>query len=367
MTNRGALLVVAAVVLAAALYFGRDFFVPLTLGMTLAALLAPAVGWLRRRHLPYPAGAAVTVLASLAMIVAAAFALEPPLRGLAAELPRGVSAARAQIERLRMPLARIGIRLQLPTGLSAPRPADSTKLRTPSAAPPGAPAPPGGLPPTPGGAASAVLSTAGRVFGLTTQLVGELVEVLLLAFFLLATGSGWRAKLERAASSEETRRTVTTTVAEIREAIARYVVVTAMINVGQGIVVAVTMWALDLPSPALWGVLTFFFEFVPYLGGLVMVVLLLLVGLASGAGFLHALLGPMAYLVISTIQNNLVSPAAYGRGLRLNPAAILVAVMFWWSLWGITGAFLAVPILAAIHILTTHVKSMRPLGVFLEE
>jgi predicted PurR-regulated permease PerM len=361
------MLVVAGVVGSAALYYGRAFFVPLTLGVVLAALLSPAVGWLRQWHLPYPVGAAITVLSSLAAIVVIGIAIEPPLRGLAAEVPRAISAARVRLERLREPLARVGIRLQLPSAATAPPPGDSTTRLAPSAVPPDTAQRPGDAGTPSGGAPTALLTAASRVFGVTTSLVSELVEVLLLAFFLLAAGAGWREKLERATSSEQTRRTVTMTVVETRDAITRYVLVTALINLGQGIVVALTMWALGLPSPALWGMLTFIFEFIPYVGGLVMVVLLLLVGLASGESLLRALMGPIAYLVISTIQNNLVSPAAYGRGLRLSPAAILVAVMFWWFLWGITGAFLAVPILAAVHTLATHVKSLHPVGVLLEE
>ena len=153
----------------------------------------------------------------------------------------------------------------------------------------------------------------------------------------------------------------------MRAVVARYVGVTVGINIGQGLVVGLTMWALGLPSPALWGVLTAVFELVPYLGGFVMVALLTLAGLASGGSVGHALLAPAAYLLISTLQNNLVSPTLYGRGLSLNPAAILVSVMFWYALWGVAGALLAVPILAAARVLSTHVDALRPMGVFLEE
>jgi predicted PurR-regulated permease PerM len=205
------------------------------------------------------------------------------------------------------------------------------------------------------------------VFGVTTELVSELVEVLLLAFFLLAAGSQWREKLGEAVRSPENRRTTVQVVEEMRAVVGRYVIVTALINVGQAVLVALVIWMLGLPSPLLWGMLTFVAEFVPYLGGLVMIGLLLLSGLASGVGLLQTLLAPIAYLVITTLQNNLVSPVAYGRGLRLNPTAILIAVMFWWFLWGVAGAFVAVPILAAIRVLAAHVESLRPVGVFLAE
>jgi predicted PurR-regulated permease PerM len=211
-----------------------------------------------------------------------------------------------------------------------------------------------------------VLAAAGRVFDVTAVFIGEAVEVLLLAFFVLASVDVWPEKLARAVRSPETRRTVETATAEIRTAVARYVFVTLLINVGQGIVVALVTWGLGLPSPLLWGLLTALLEFIPYFGGFVMVALLLLVGFAVGDGVLHALLAPLSYLAISTVQNNLVSPAAYGRGLSLNAAAILVAVIVWYVMWGVAGALLAVPILATIRVIGAHVARLAPVAVFLE-
>jgi predicted PurR-regulated permease PerM len=91
------------------------------------------------------------------------------------------------------------------------------------------------------------------------------------------------------------------------------------------------------------------------------------VGLATFDSIGHALLPPLIYLAITTLQNNLVSPIAYGRQLRLNPVAVFVGVLFWYALWGIPGAFLAVPILAGFKILGDHLESLSPLGEFLGE
>jgi predicted PurR-regulated permease PerM len=98
-----------------------------------------------------------------------------------------------------------------------------------------------------------------------------------------------------------------------------------------------------------------------------MLILLTLAGLAAGGGVGRVLLAPGIYLAITTLQNNLVSPIAYGRQLRLNPVAVFVGVLFWYALWGIPGAFLAVPILAGFKILGYHVESLSPLGEFLGE
>lgn len=93
--------------------------------------------------------------------------------------------------------------------------------------------------------------------------------------------------------------------------------------------------------------------------------LLTVVGLTTFTSVGHILVAPAAYLAISTLQNNVVSPLVYGRRLRLNPVAVLVAVMFWWTLWGVAGAFLAVPIIAAVSVVSRHVSQLQPVGEFL--
>ena len=69
----------------------------------------------------------------------------------------------------------------------------------------------------------------------------------------------------------------------------------------------------------------------------------------------------------TTIQNNLVSPYLYGNHLRLNPTAVLVGVVAWWYLWGIPGAFIAVPIIAAVKIVADHSEPLRAVSEFLGE
>jgi predicted PurR-regulated permease PerM len=96
-----------------------------------------------------------------------------------------------------------------------------------------------------------------------------------------------------------------------------------------------------------------------------MVGLLTIVAFTTFDGLGRILAAPGSYLAITTLQNNLVSPLVYGQRLRLNPVAVFVGVLFWWSLWGVPGAFLAVPIIATVKVLGDHVSQLRPLGEFL--
>lgn len=203
--------------------------------------------------------------------------------------------------------------------------------------------------------------------GVAGSLIGEFIEVVLLALFLLAAGSAWKQKLAQSVETPAQQNATTETVGQMREVVSRYLLVTALINVGQGVVVALALNWLGYSSPMLWGVLTFALEFVPYMGGLVVVALLIVVGLAGGRGFPLVFAGPAAYLAVTTLQNNVLSPILYGKHMKLNPTAILLSLMLWYMLWGVAGAFLAVPILAAFNVFAARTTSLKPLSIFLSE
>src|SRR5439155_4220729 len=123
----------------------------------------------------------------------------------------------------------------------------------------------------------------------------------------------------------------------------------------------------DMPSPALWGVLVAAVEFVPYLGALTAVVVLGLAGLTTFDNVGHALLIPGSFLAVNLIQANLVTPLLLGHRLTLNPVAIFVGLTFFFWIWGVAGAFLAVPLLATLKIFCDHIVSLAALGEFLGE
>jgi predicted PurR-regulated permease PerM len=98
-----------------------------------------------------------------------------------------------------------------------------------------------------------------------------------------------------------------------------------------------------------------------------MITMLAVTAFATFDGLGHILAVPGSYLIITTLQNNIVSPLAYGDRLKLNPVAVLVGVLFWWFVWGIPGAFLAVPIVATVKIVADRSESLKPVGEFLGE
>ena len=125
------------------------------------------------------------------------------------------------------------------------------------------------------------------------------------------------------------------------------------------------MYLLGMPNPVLWGVVAMVLNFVPYVGAVANVVLLALAALMTFEDTGRAMLVPGAFLVLNLIESNLVTPAIYGNRMRLNTVALFIGLVFWWYIWGVPGAILAVPMMAAFKIACDHIESLSPIGEFL--
>lgn len=364
----------------AALYVGRDVLVPLAVAAVLCVLLRPAVRLLEGLRVPTPLAAGLVMLALVGVLVGVGFALAAPLRAWASKAPEHFTSARDKLEGIRQPIQKVteAVRkaegaLNAPTTAPASRPAGDggDALATTreaagpvssdavSAAQSAAPSP------APGGALP--MNLAGHVLGTTTQIVGGATGVLLLLLLLLASGRMFPDKLLRVLPTPQGKVVATEVMTQSAAVTIRYVIVTAFINASQGLIVALVMWWIGMPTPWLWGVFTLVLEFVPFLGAIIVMILLAVTALASLDGVGRILLAPGSYLIITTLQNNLVSPIAYGNRLKLNPVVVLLCVLFWYFVWGVPGAFIAVPITAMIKILADHVERLRVVAEFLGE
>jgi predicted PurR-regulated permease PerM len=329
------LTIVAIVAAGAALYIAQEIFIPIALGLLFTALFRPVVRVLGNVRIPAPASATLIVLGSLALLGVGVFFLAQPLRTWVNEAPKTLAEARGKLEKLRRPIKQVSQAVE-----KAQQEVTGGEKQGQGEAQKQAPGAPSGL---------GVSPFVGRVFATTAGVLGTLVQTIVIVFLALATGDLMKRKLVSVLPRPETG-TAEATFDEAEGVVRRYLVVTALINLGQGVLVGLAMWLIGIPSPLLWGILTFVFEFLPYIGGLFLMIALTVTGLATFDSIGHVLLAPAAYITISTIQNNAVSPFAYGSGLKLNPMSVLLVVLIGWFLWGVAGAFVAVPLLAAVKI-----------------
>ena len=336
---------IAVVLSATALALGREFFIPIALALCFQALLTPLVRGLGRLRIPAPAGAAIVVLGALAVLVVVGGALSGPASEWVDQAPSNIAIARRKLREIGRPLDRL----------------TAAAEGTPAVNPPAAP------PPVQTAAGPAVPSLFAQLLGRATTVVAGLLEVIVLVYLMLAAGNMLFRKMVKLLPAPDDLRTATDILNRTESMVANYLTITALINVGQGIAVGLAMWAIGMPDPFIWGIVTFVLEFIPYLGGVIIVGLLLIDGFSVFPGLGQVLLAPAIYLVISTLQNNVVSPYAYGNRLKLSPLAVMIFVLFWWFIWGIPGVFLAIPIAATLKVLGDQLPNLKPLGELLGE
>ena len=110
-------------------------------------------------------------------------------------------------------------------------------------------------------------------------------------------------------------------------------------------VVALVMALLGLANPLMWGLLAGVANFVPYVGPMAVLVLIWIAGVVQFDSVLAGSWPAVAFLALTTIEGQLVTPSVLGRHLSIPPPLIFLAILvLGWS-WGLVGAFLAVPAL----------------------
>jgi predicted PurR-regulated permease PerM len=119
-------------------------------------------------------------------------------------------------------------------------------------------------------------------------------------------------------------------------------------------------------DPVLWGALAFILNFVPILGPITGLGLMVLAGFMQFPTVGFALLPAGLYLLIHLIEGELVTPSILARRFTLNPVAVIISIIFWYWLWGVPGAVLAMPMLAITKILCDRIKPLMAFGHFLE-
>jgi predicted PurR-regulated permease PerM len=161
-------------------------------------------------------------------------------------------------------------------------------------------------------------------------------------------------------SGEDARTTVRRILDDVERNMSTFFGTLAVVNICLGIVATAMTWLVGLPHPLLWGVLAATLNFIPYLGPAIMIGTLFVIGLLSFATFSHALIAPLAYVGITTIEGQFLTPTIIGHRLTLNPFLIFLSIAFWAWMWGPVGAFLAVPLLISAVVLVRHLSQEAP-------
>ena len=350
-----AVVVLAVIALVAALYFARAFFVPLLIGILASYMLRPVVDGLKALHVPRPVAAALVLVVLVGSLSWIAFSLRDEATTMIEKLPEAAHKLRQNLS-----AARAGS----PTALQNMQKA-ANELQ--------------------GAAADAGLKPGARVVAarepeptawlrdyalaqsaLLIAVAAQAPIVLLLTYFLLASGQHFRRKLVQFVGPSLSRQKETVHILEeINVQIQRYLLVTLVSNTLIGVCTWLAFQALGMEQAGVWGFAAGVLHFMPYLGPA-------LIALASGvAAFmqfgspLNALAVAGVSLLVAGMIGLVFMTWLQSHFAHMNAAVLFIALLFFGWLWGVWGLLLSAPLVTIAKVVCDRVKSLKPVGELL--
>jgi predicted PurR-regulated permease PerM len=322
-----------------ALYLTGEIIVPVIIAFLLKMVLQPATEFLVDFHFPRFIAAFLVVSVLLGSVFGLAFSLSGPAASWVSKAPESF----AQLERRLQSLSAMARGLQKASQ-------DVQKLGEDATAPAVAvKGPP--------------LSTF--LFSGTRALAAGLLTIVVLLFFLLLSGNSFLRRIVEILPTLHDKKQAVDIINEIQRTLSVYLGTVTMMNVLVGILTGLAAYFCGLSDPLLRGSAAFLLNFIPILGPLVGVVLLALVGLTTFETVWQALLPAGIYLLVRFAEGEALTSMLLARRFTLNPVVVIIALVFWYWLWGVAGALLAVPMVATFKIVCDRVEMLKAIGHFL--
>jgi predicted PurR-regulated permease PerM len=364
-TSSKSLVLIAFVLAIAALYLGRRIFLPLALALVLSFVLAPFVILLQKlrfRRIP----AVITVLV-LAFSVASAvtWRVAAQMVEIMAELPNYKDNLDAKIQSLHTTknsdlskalsaLKELNGELSsLSDQLTANRSAQSRNIRSAHPVPVQLAQPPSNL-----------IEDLRSLLGPLAEPIEMGAMVVIFSLFMMINREDLRNRVIRLAGRGRLY-VMTQALDDAGNRLSRYLLLQCLVNTSYGILFGIGLYFVGLPHALLWGVFTGVLRFIPYLGTLIAAALPTAMSLAVFPGWHDAALTFGIFVVLEIATANFVEPLLYGSHTGISSLAILVAAVFWATIWGPVGLILSTPLTVCLIVLGRHVPQLNFLEVVL--
>lgn len=316
------------------LYLTRGLTLPIVLALLLHFLLRPVVRALQRVRVPVHLASALVVSALLGALGYAGYALSEPVAQWVQKAPQVVQQLEHKLRPIKEKVQEVD--------KAAAQVEKITKVGPPRTAT----------------AQAHTISVRATVWAHAEPLLTGTVVMFFLLYFLLATGERLIQRVAGIAVTRAGAQRVLDITASVERNVSGYLGSVTLINAGLGACTAALTYAFGMPNPLLWGALAMVLNFIPYLGSMVTLSVLTVVALLTFDTLSRALLVPACFLLLATVEGQVVTPLVLGRRLALNPVVVFLGLIFWGWLWGPAGALLAVPVLVTLKIICEHVSPL---------
>jgi len=330
-----------------ALYLGRSIFIPLIISALLASILWPWTKFLNRRMgMPwfFSCFSAIGVLVVLHLAVFALVALAIPQMISDLPAPNDQAKQREMYAKVRTSLQNAS---PVPINDTFPKDPDESglfqqvrKYLT----------------------GDYITNALLELTKLGASFLWQGVLILFILLFLLLEGELLAKKVRNIfGPGPEVQRQVTSAFKEMADAVRSYLVWRTIVNFGLAVALWLFYWSLGLKQPLLWAVLTFILCYVPYLGTIAAGIPPVLDAMVYVSPPV-AMLIVVVYCAVVTFEGYIIVPWVMGKSMDLNATTVLIGCLFWDLVWGTSGLFLAMPLMAAIKAVCIHVEGWAAWG-----
>lgn len=323
------------------MHIAAAIVLPLVLAIVLKLLLQPLVRLGERIRIPRALGAALALLLLLVVVGATISALAAPAASWAAKLPEAIPRLRDGLGFLKGPINAGQHLMQQVQGLIG-----------------------GGE-----GSAMAGIKPSGvltAVLGSTAAATSGFFTTLLILFYMLVSGETFLRRVVEILPRFQDKRNAVELSFHVERDVSAYLLTITCINLVVGVLTGCDMWLCGVANPVLWGALAFVLNYVPFLGPMTGIVVFLMASVVSLGVNWGALLPVGLFLCIHIAEGEIITPHLLARRFTINPVAVILALIFWFWLWGVPGAILAVPMLAMTKIVCDDIRPLRAVGHLLE-
>jgi AI-2 transport protein TqsA len=208
--------------------------------------------------------------------------------------------------------------------------------------------------------AASVLASA------AADILGESVLVGIYLIFLLVEAGRVPQRIQGAFIGTRPEH-ILAVVGNINDAMASYLRVKVKASLVLAGPVTIVLWVFGVKFALMWGVLTFLFNFIPYLGSIIACSAPVLLAFLQMDSLERPAIVAVLLVACHTLSAYVIEPSMTGKAVGLSPLVILVSLSFWGLCWGLTGMFLAVPLTVMMKIILENVAFTRPFGRLMGE
>ncbi len=339
-----AVLVLATLAVGYTLWAAQEVILPVLLAAFFALIGNPLIRGLRRLHVPRFLAALLVLCAGLAGAGTLAVQLVEPATAWAEQAPREARKLGRQLQELTRPMHeanRIAEDMARAAAGDGSRRVEVVRTR---------------------------VDDPYAALTRTPRLAASVLAVVLLTFFFMVYGENLQRNAIALLPGRAQKKFTVEILHSIEHEVSRYVLTISVINAVVGLAFAGILYLLEFPlqEALLWGTLVMLLNYAPYVGPLIGMCLMLLVGFVAFDDTWHSLLPALLYLLLHTIEGQVVTPIVLGRRMALSPLVLILALMVFGWLWGLIGLLLAVPLLVCVKLVLAQVDGMQGWARLLE-